>query len=201
MKNILNLLSLLILLASCTNAQNAKPLKVKPVVDKKAIYTDSIVNLAKVSYAKYQEMLSTRRVIVIDFTRPMETERLFVVDLDSNKIIKSTKVCHGKGSGMTSVPTDFSNQVDSKKSSLGYMVTAESYRGAYGYSMRVDGLEPSNNNVRKRAIVFHNSEVQSTAWSWGCFSIPEIDCKEVINLTKNGSLMYVFSNTKKQNKE
>lgn len=194
MKNLLNLLSLLILLASCTNAQEIKPTEVKPVIAKKITYSDSIIDLATVSYAKYHEILSTRRVIIIDFTRPMEVKRLFVVDLDSNKIIKSTKVCHGKGSGMVSIPTNFSNQVDSKKSSLGYMVTAESYMGSFGYSMRVDGLEQRNNNVRKRAIVFHNSEVQSTPWSWGCFSIPEKDCKEVINLTKNGSLMYVFSN-------
>ena len=194
MKIILNILPFLILIASCTNAKETKPLEAKPVVDKKRTYTDSIIDLATISYAKYQKILSTRRVIIVDFTRPMETKRLFLVDLDSNKIIKSTKVCHGKGSGMTSIPTDFSNQVDSKKSSIGYMITAESYYGSFGYSMRVDGLEPSNNNIRKRAIVFHSSEVQSTALSWGCFSMPEKDCKEIINLTKNGSLMYVFSN-------
>ena len=74
------------------------------------------------------------------------------------------------------------------------MITAESYYGSFGYSMRVDGLEPGNNNIRKRAIVFHSSEVQSTAWSWGCFSMPGKDCKEVIDLTKKGSLIYAFSN-------
>ena len=201
MKNILNLSAFLILLYSCTNAQETKQLEIKSKVEKKISYSDSIIDIAKKSYDKYQKDLSTHRVIVVDFTRPTETERLFVVDLDSNKIIKSTKVCHGKGSGMVSVPTRFSNQIDSKKSSLGYMRTAETYNGSYGYSMRVDGLEERNSNVRKRAIVFHKSEVQLTAWSWGCFSMPEKDCKEVISLTKNGSLMYVFSNIKEQNKE
>jgi hypothetical protein len=74
------------------------------------------------------------------------------------------------------------------------MKTAETYKGSFGYSMKVDGLEKRNSNVRKRAIIFHNSEVQSTPWSWGCFSMPERDCKEVIELTKKGSLIYAFSN-------
>jgi hypothetical protein len=98
------------------------------------------------------------------------------------------------GSGRTSIPTAFSNVNDSKKSSLGFMKTAETYKGSFGYSMRVDGLEKRNNRVRDRSIVFHNSEVQRTPWSWGCFSIPKEDYKEVIDLTKNGSLIYSFSN-------
>ena len=88
MKIILNILPFLILIASCTNAKETKPLEAKPVVDKKRTYTDSIIDLATISYAKYQKILSTRRVIIVDFTRPMETKRLFLVDLDSNKIIK-----------------------------------------------------------------------------------------------------------------
>jgi hypothetical protein len=194
MRNILILLSFLVLVVLRTNAQEGKPLDIKPLKGKKIYYRDSIINIASISYSNYRGVLSTRRVIIVDFTRPMETERLFVVDLDSNKIIKSAKVCHGKGSGMLSIPTQFSNQIDSKKSSLGYMRTSETYNGSYGYSMRVDGLEKRNSNARKRAIIFHNSEVQSTPWSWGCFSMPEKDCKEVIELTKKGSLIYVFSN-------
>ena len=194
MKNIFSILITLMLATSCINAQKKKVVAIKSKVDSIQKYTDNIMTLAKFGYAKYHKDLSTRRVIIVDFSRPMEQERLFVVDLDSNKIIKSAKVCHGKGSGMTSVPTVFSNTINSKQSSLGFMKTAETYKGSFGYSMKVDGLEKGNNNTRKRSIIFHNSEVQSTPWSWGCFSIPEKDCKEVIDLTKNGSLIYAFSN-------
>lgn len=187
MKKIFHILIALVVFISCVNAQTKKGANVQK-------YKDSIIALAKLGYAKYHKDLSTRRVIIVDFSRPMEQERLFVVDLDSNRIIKSTKVCHGKGSGMTSVPLVFSNTIDSKQSSLGFMKTAETYKGSFGYSMKVDGLEKVNNNTRKRSIIFHNSEVQLTPWSWGCFSIPEKDCKEVIDLTKNGSLIYAFSN-------
>ena len=194
MKKIFNVLIVLLLVTSCINAQTKKGVNIKPKVDNIQKYRDSIITLAKLGYSKYHKDLSTKRVIIVDFSRPMEQERLFVVDLDSNRIIKSTKVCHGKGSGMTSVPLVFSNTINSKHSSLGFMKTAETYKGSFGYSMKVDGLEKGNNNTRKRSIIFHNSEVQSTPWSWGCFSIPEKDCKEVIDLTKNGSLIYAFSN-------
>jgi len=197
MKNLLSILTAIILVISCTDAQTNKDLRVNHKVNKPQEYNDSIVSLAKSGYTKYKENLSTRKVIIVDFNKPMEEDRLFIVDLDSNKIIKSTKVCHGMGSdgsGRTSIPTAFSNVNDSKKSSLGFMKTAETYKGSFGYSMRVDGLEKRNNRVRDRSIVFHNSEVQRTPWSWGCFSIPKEDYKEVIDLTKNGSLIYSFSN-------
>ena len=61
--------------------------------------------------------------------------------------------------------------------------------------MRVEGLQPGiNSNVRKRAIVFHTSDVQKRFFSLGCFSIPGKDYRNVIDLTKNGSLIFVFSN-------
>jgi hypothetical protein len=194
MKKIFHILIALILVTSCINAQTKKITKIKPKSSNVQKYKDSIIDLAKLGYTRYHKDLSSRRVIIVDFSRPMEQERLFVVDLDSNKIIKSTKVCHGKGSGMASVPTVFSNTIDSKQSSLGFMKTGETYKGSFGYSMKVDGLEKRNNNARKRSIIFHNSEPQSTPWSWGCFSIPEDDYKQVIDLTKNGSLIYAFSN-------
>ena len=157
-------------------------------------YSEKIINLGEKVYQKWKQKSRTRRVIIIDFSKPMEEDRLFVVDLDSGKIIKSSKVCHGYGSGTTSIPTKFSNVNNSKTSSKGIMVTAETYIGRWGYSMRIDGLQPGiNSNVRKRAIVFHTSDVQRRFFSLGCFSIPGKDYKQVINMTKNGSLIFVFS--------
>jgi|694.fasta_scaffold113446_4 hypothetical protein len=155
-------------------------------------YTNNIIDLANSVQKKWGSKKST--VIIVDFSKPMEVERLYVVDLDSQKIVKSSKVCHGIGSGQTSVPSKFSNTPNSKTSSKGVMRTAESYQGNWGYAMRVDGLQDINSNVRSRAIVFHNAEVQHTPYSWGCFSMPKEDYKKVIDLTKDGSLIFVFSN-------
>jgi hypothetical protein len=157
-------------------------------------YSEKIFNVSNLIYQKWKHKSRTRRVIIIDFSKPMEEDRLFVVDLDSGKIIKSSRVCHGYGSGTTPIPTKFSNVNNSKTSSKGVMVTSEIYQGRWGYSMRVEGLQPGiNSNVRKRAIVFHTSDVQRRFFSLGCFSIPGKDYKKVIDMTKNGSLIFVFS--------
>ena len=157
-------------------------------------YSDSIVRAAEGVHKKWGSDSSHTRVIVVDFTRPLEQERLFVVDIKSHKIIKSARVCHGVGSGRVSIPQKFSNDEGSKMSCKGVMRTAETYYGAWGYSMKVDGLEHGiNSNARARAIIFHNADHQSAFWSWGCFSMPGKDYKEVINLTKGGSLIFAFS--------
>ena len=168
---------------------NAQVAKVDPTARS---YNNNIIDLANSVQKKWGSKKNT--VIIVDFSKPMEVQRLYVVDLDSQKIIKSSKVCHGKGSGQTSIPSKFSNTPNSKTSSKGVMRTAESYQGNWGYAMRVDGLQDIKSKVRSRAIVFHNAEVQHTPYSWGCFSIPKEDYKEVINLTKGGSLIFVFSN-------
>ena len=131
----------------------------------------------------------------------MESNRLYVVNIESEKIILNSKVCHGIGSGATSKPSVFSNTVDSKMSSLGIMITAETFISKkWGYSMRVDGLQKNkNSNVRKRAIIFHNCSKLSTPWSWGCFSTPPEMNEQLINLTKNGSLIFAFSNQNNRN--
>lgn len=163
---------------------------------------DSIlIKVAEGVHKKWGSDKKHRKVILVDFSRPLEEKRLFVVDLDKRTIVKKTRVCHGIGSGEGSTPTKFSDTYDSKMSSKGVMRTAETYNGQWGYSMKVDGLEKGiNGNARGRAIIFHNSDKQRAFWSWGCFSIPGNDSKEVIDMTKGGCLIYVFSNKSELNK-
>lgn len=153
-------------------------------------YTDSIIAKAVEIHSKWKSSKST--VIMIDFSKPMEQNRLFVVDVNTRKIVISSTVCHGKGSGKTSIPTKFSNVEGSLASSLGVMKTGNSFYSSFGYSMLVYGLEPCNSNVRVREIIFHTSAVQHTPWSWGCFATPDANNKKIIDLTKDGSLIYVF---------
>ncbi len=70
------------------------------------------------------------------------------------KIVHQSIVAHGKNSGLE-FATSFSNRVNSHQSSLGFYKTAETYQGKHGLSLRLDGLEFSNNNARERAIVIY----------------------------------------------
>jgi hypothetical protein len=160
-------------------------------------YTDSIVSTAVGVYKKYGIDSLHTKVVVIDFRRPLDSDRLFVVDIKSNKIIKSSRVCHGIGSGSGNIPERFSNKEGSKMSSKGVFRTGETYYGTWGYSLKVDGLEIGiNSNARSRAIIFHNADKQRAFWSWGCFSMPKKDFKEVIDLVKNGNIVFAFSDKK-----
>jgi hypothetical protein len=63
----------------------------------------------------------------------------------------------------------------------------------WGYSLRLDGLESDkNSNALKRNIVVHSSKKMFSKFSWGCFSVPDNNANTLINLIKNGSLIYAY---------
>ena len=73
---------------------------------------------------------------IIDFERPSTERRLWVIDTRSGDLLHHELVAHGKNSG-EDLATEFSNIVDSKQSSIGLFVTAETYEGKHGLSLRL----------------------------------------------------------------
>lgn len=139
---------------------------------------------------------------VVDFTRPANQHRFFLVNLVTKKIEYSWYTSHGMGSGPRERLERVSNVPESKCSSKGLMKTAETYFSSkFGYALRLDGLEKGvNDNVRKRAIVIHPSKYVSKTYmktnatpgrSHGCVTLdPEVS-REVIDKLKNGSLLII----------
>ncbi len=83
---------------------------------------------------------------------------MFVYDLRTRALLFQEHVSHGRNSG-ANVPTAFSNEPESFKSSIGLYRTAEGYFGKHGYSLRLDGLEKGfNDRARERAIVIHGAD-------------------------------------------
>ena len=72
-------------------------------------------------------------ITIIDYTKSSIKERFFVIDLKNKKTLFSTYVMHCKNSG-ESIPKEFSNSVNSFKSSPGFYKTENTYNGEYGYS-------------------------------------------------------------------
>lgn len=70
-------------------------------------------------------------------------------------------------------------------------MTEESYNGQYGLSMKISGLESGiNDNAKKRGIIFHGNF--QPVYSSGCFiTWPSVN-KEIIEMTKNGSFVFVL---------
>jgi hypothetical protein len=142
-----------------------------------------------------------RTLMVIDFSKPSTEKRLWVYDLRSRALLFHEHVAHGRNSG-ANLPTLFSNEPESNRSSLGLFRTAEAYIGKHGLSLRLDGLERGiNDRARERAIVIHGADyVNATTAraqgrlgrSLGCPAVrPEI-AKSLINTVKDGGLLFAY---------
>ena len=132
-------------------------------------------------YCKDNNM-NTDVCVLIDMGMHSGKNRLVLWDLKNRKVINTSLVAHGVGKsgnryGSRNSPK-FSNRQGSHLSSLGkYEVQGRAY-SKYGHHIKywLKGLEPSNNNARKRVVVLHgwknikDSEVypRGTRESWGC---------------------------------
>ena len=139
---------------------------------------------------------------ILDFSLPSGKKRLFILDLVSCELLFYTYASHGKKSG-TSIPTKFSNNTNSNKSSLGFYLTGDTYKGKHGESLRLLGEEKGiNDKAFQRGIVIHSATyVDETiianqgfiGRSQGCPAIPKNVYKEVIAKIKEGSCLFIYS--------
>lgn len=138
---------------------------------------------------------------LIDFSRPSTERRLWVFDLAHNRLLFNELVAHGAGSG-TVYASRFSDQAGSRMSSLGTYVTAGTYQGKHGYSLRLKGLDEGlNSNSFSRAVVLHPAAYVSEAFirakgylgrSWGCPAVrPEIS-RQLIDAIRGGAVLFAY---------
>ncbi len=151
---------------------------------------------------KAGKVTSDKIISIIDFSQPSSKKRLFVIDLNSYKVVFNTYVAHGVNSGKE-YASQFSNTPESNKSSLGFYETLDTYNGKNGYSLQLQGLENGiNDNAGKRAIVIHGANYVSEDYigeqgyigrSWGCPALPEKLSKPIIDKIKNGTCLFIYS--------
>lgn len=101
--------------------------------------------------------MDTHVCILVDYSIPSGCNRLWVWDFDDEEVMFACPVAHGRGrkKSKRSEAPQFGNEPDSWLSSLGKARIGECYHGRYGTAYRLDGLEESNSNLRKRCIVLH----------------------------------------------
>jgi hypothetical protein len=147
-------------------------------------------------YIDHQAQITNRHYIgMIDFTKHNSQERFFIVDMETG-LVEKFLVAHGKNSDPTfsGFASIFSNIIDSNMSSLGFFLTAETYEGSKGYSLRLDGVSETNNRARERAIIIHGADYvfpgDKIGRSFGCPAVEMRYHQHVINEMKNGALLY-----------
>ena len=185
--------------------------KQKIVIDVKSVY-DSLNIKNKIDYSIFQKaylgyvQISHKNpgvLIIIDYTKPSNEERFYVLDLNKKKLVYSTRVAHSKNSGLE-IPLEFSDDPNSYQSSLGFFVTLGEYNGAYGYSLRLKGLEENiNANAEDRAIVIHGGDIVEDEYikkfgfagrSLGCPVLPHSITREIIDFIKHGRVLFIYGN-------
>jgi hypothetical protein len=140
-------------------------------------------------------------VTVIDYSRPSNEPRLWVLDVTRRRLLHRELVAHGRGSGEL-YATRFSNDPGSKQSSLGLFATAEIYDGQHGRSLRLHGLEPGiNDNALARTLVIHGADYVSPDFaaaqgrlgrSHGCPALPLAVAGAVIDTIEGGTPLFAY---------
>ena len=192
-----------------TTETDIKPQKV--ILDVKSVY-DSLNIKGKIDYSIFQKAYlgyvqipnkNPGVLVIIDYTKPSNEERFYVLDLNKKKLVYSTRVAHSKNSGLE-IPLEFSDDPNSYQSSLGFFLTLGEYNGAYGYSLRLKGLEENiNANAESRAIVIHGGDIVNDEYikkygfagrSLGCPVLPAALTKEIVNYIKHGRVLFIYGN-------
>jgi hypothetical protein len=151
---------------------------------------------------KKQKLISPDKSIIsiVDFGKASRYKRLWILDLKSKKVLFHSYVAHGRGSG-DDKPYAFSDKHESHQSSLGFYITAGTYSGKHGLSLKLNGMDAGfNTNALGRAIVVHGADYVSKDFikehgrlgrSHGCPAVPQ-DLKDpIIHAIKDKTVMYI----------
>src|SRR5258706_12039352 len=203
MKKLIGVVFLLATAVSAHAAQSAKGplsslLKQAPGLraDVLRMAIDAADHAAQQGLIKRHDLLT-----VIDYSLPSTEPRLFVFDLAAHKLLFRELCAHGKNSG-DNMANFFSNEPGSEATSLGLFVTADTYIGGNGYSLRLKGLEEGINDMAwDRMIVMHGAYYVSReaihalgrlGRSWGCPAIPVGAAKQIIDTIRGGTAGFPY---------
>lgn len=137
---------------------------------------------------------------VADFARASALPRLHFANLEAGTM-RSFLVAHGRGSDPEhdGFLKNFSNELGSEATSRGAFLTCEWYKGKYGTSIRLEGLDGDNSHALDRAIVMHPAWYAAPdmieKWgklgrSEGCFAMAPDDFNEALWHLSGGRLLY-----------
>ncbi|AIT79677.1 MULTISPECIES: murein L,D-transpeptidase catalytic domain-containing protein [Novosphingobium] len=142
----------------------------------------------------------TDLVGIADFAQPSWKPRLHFANIEAGTV-RSFLLAHGKGSDPehSGWLQRFSNTPGSEATSRGAFLTCEWYKGKYGTSIRLVGLDEDNSMALQRAIVMHPAWYvdQSMIDKWGklgrsegCFAMSNSNFNEALWHLSGGRLLY-----------
>jgi hypothetical protein len=147
------------------------------------------------------QLPNSRFLTLIDFSLSSVFERLWIIDMETMSVVHHTLVSHGRNTG-DELAMNFSNVPNTYMTSLGFYITGDTYFGKHGLSLYLDGMEKGfNDNARRRTIVMHSADYATPDFikrtgrlgrSFGCPAIPPDLHKEIIELIKGGTALFIY---------
>jgi len=142
-------------------------------------------------------------IFLLDMRVPSEKKRFYIYDFEARTIVDIGMVAHGLGSVVKGKDTlIFSNKPNSNMTSIGKYSVGVSYKGKFGKAYRLEGLDSTNNNAMKRAIVLHKykdipleEQYYPICLSLGCPMVNEhffAQLEQIIDNSPQRILMYVY---------
>jgi hypothetical protein len=148
--------------------------RIEPAFASKRVYISPIL-ISRVSQARNyarENDFSTNYCFFVDMSIHSGRKRFFVYDLERNEVLISGLVAHGSCRESYLTEARFSNIPGCGCTSVGKYKVGETYRGQYGKAYKLYGLESSNSNAFRRAVVLHG---------FSCVPDEEIYPKSVCN--------------------
>lgn len=171
------------------------------------------IQMAIAGYQKLRslgKLANLQYLTIADFSKPSNEERLFIIDMQLMQVVVKSLVAHGRNSG-TKMAHQFSNQLSSFQSSLGFYITGSIYKGKHGASLELNGVEKGiNDQAKERAIVIHGADyvsnklIQQQGYigrSLGCPAVPNNQVATIINTIKGASCLFIYAPNAAYNKK
>ena len=159
MKRLLLSIAVALAFAVPMHAADSTEVVVSSLVKQAPGLREDVLKLALTAARRAEDQgLVPRRdlLTVIDYSLPSSQPRLFCFDLAAHKLLFRELVAHGKGSG-GDVANFFSNSPGSLATSIGLFVTADTYEGGNGYSLRLRGLDLARSGCEPMSL--HTAQV------------------------------------------
>ena len=165
------------------------------------LYDRKLVGIAQRELERAGAQVWRRDIVgIADFARASTLPRFHFVNLE-NGSIRSFLVSHGRGSDPehSGFLHQFSGIPGSEATSRGAYLTAEWYKGKYGTSIRLLGLDADNRTALERAIVMHPAQYAAASHiakfgklgrSEGCFAMGPENFNEALWHLSGGRLLY-----------
>jgi hypothetical protein len=171
-------------------------------LDPQGLIRKPLLAAAIVALEKHKDRVSDHsRLFITDFSKHSSEARLYRVDMTTGEVT-AYRTAHGRGSdpNRSGWARQFSNLPGSYASSVGaYVTLGEGYGLRHARHVGLDGLDPSNNMAKDRAIIIHSAEYCEMPFlrengmlgrSEGCFVTSSKDFAELLPEMGQGRLLY-----------